>query len=256
MATTGPIHKRGIRRPQVIWSVDHKLRTTGRQIEAEAGIYGGLGPVITPLTSIREAVGMLGKRGGRLLFSEGVWVFDGSISIDVPDIHFLSTSPGRTIFKRPSTSSATSSLITLSADGAIIDGIRFIDKVEQAVITCSGTRGTVKNCVFEDVYKGVTVSSNWCAIRDCDFLAVDQTGNKRVVEFTGSASNGLVLGNIFQALGGTVYLGDSVSKTAVLSNVFDNVSGGAVKISYFASKEIVTGSALNVVHADQVEERS
>lgn len=258
MSTTGPILRRGNKRPQVVFSDDHRTRTIGRQVESEAGRDGSLGFMVTPNMSIRKAVGSLGKEGGRLFFTEGVWMFDGSIAIDTPNIHFFSTSPGRTVFKRPATSSTTASMLTFSGDGAIVEGIRFIDKVSgaSAAITCSGTRGTVKNCVFEDVVKGITVSGNWCAIRDCDFLVVDQTTNERVVEFTGSASNGLVLGNMFQELGGTVYLGDSVSNTAVLYNVFDNAVSGDTRISYFASKEIVTGSALNVVHANQVEERS
>ena len=120
------------------------------------------------------------------------------------------------------------------------------------MISLSGQRCTIKNCVFEDVYGGIKITGNWCSIRDCTFI----TSAGHAIEFSGSASNGIVIGNIIQANGGSIHLGDSVSETAVLSNVFDNVSGGDVKISYFTGKEIVTGSALNVVHADQVQERS
>jgi hypothetical protein len=225
----------------------------GDQLESEARLDGQIGPIITPRTSLRQALGFLGRGGGRLFFTEGLWSFDGALSLDMPDVHFYSTSPGRTVFKRASTSSSRDSLLTLSKDGAIIDGIRFIDSVADAgaVISCTSTRATIKNCVFEDVQKGVIITGSWCSVRDCSFL----TSQGYAVEFSGSASNGIVAGNIIQDAGGSVYLGDSVSEVSVINNVFENTSGGSVKISYFADKEIVTGSALNVVHADQVQER-
>ena len=254
MSTTGPVYRRGNKKPQVIWSADHKLRTMGRQIESSAGIDSGLGPIVTPMMSIREAVGMLGGVGGRLFFTEGVWVFDEAITIDIPDIHFLSTSPGKTIFKRPSTSTSTASIITLSGDGAILDGIRFIDKVSgaSAVVSCTSTRPAIKNCVFEDVQKGINVSGTWASIRDCSFL----TSQGYAIEFSGTASNGIITGNLIQDTGGSVYLGDNVSKVSVINNVFQNTGGGSVMVSYAVDQGILTGSALNVVHSDQVQERS
>lgn len=254
MATSGPIATRGNRRPQVIWTGDHRLRTIGRQLEIEAGPAGNIGIIITPNTSVPEAISMLDKTGGRLFFTEGIWSFDGSLTIDTPDVHLLSTSPGKTVFRRPVTSATTTPVLTINGEGTIIDGIRIIDKVSGArhTISCDATRTTIKNCVFEDVQKGVSISSTWCVVRDCTFL----TSQGYAVEFTGTASNGLVTGNIIQDNGGSVYLGDNVSEVAVLTNVFENTRAGSVKISYFAGKEIVTGSALNVVHADQVEERS
>tara|TARA_R110001583_G_scaffold21394_7_gene81267 strand:+ start:12652 stop:13419 length:768 start_codon:yes stop_codon:yes gene_type:complete len=253
MATTGPIATRGNRRPQVVWTADHRLRTIGRQLEIEAGPAGYLGIIVTPKTSVKEAIGMLDKTGGRLFFTEGIWSFDGSLAIDTPDVHLLSTSPGKTVFRRPASSTTTTPLITVNQEGAIFDGIRIIDKSSGArhTISCDATRATIKNCVFEDVQKGVSISSTWCAVRDCTFL----TSQGYAVEFTGTASNGMVTGNIIQDSGGSVYLGDNVSEVAVLTNVFENTDGGSVKISYMKDKEIVTGSALNVVHATQVEER-
>ena len=88
MSTTGPVFRRGNKKPQVVWSADHKLRTVGRQIESEAGLDSSLGPIVTPKMSIREAIGMLGNVGGRLFFTEGVWAFDEAITIGIPNIHF------------------------------------------------------------------------------------------------------------------------------------------------------------------------
>jgi len=57
--------RRGRRRPQVVWSDDHRLRTIGRQLESEAGVDGSIGPVASDVASLRQIIGMLGSEGGR-----------------------------------------------------------------------------------------------------------------------------------------------------------------------------------------------
>ena len=252
---SGPIERRDFRRPQVIWTGDHKLKNIGRQLEATQLTNRTIGPIASPTRGINEVIGLLGDDGGRVFLTEGEWIFNQNLSTSMNGIPIVSTSPGRTVFKRPLAKASSAEVMAFTGDDVILDGIRFIDEgnaTSTYMISIAGQRCTIKNCVFEDVYGGIKITGDWCAIRDCTFI----TATGRAIEFSGTASNGIVIGNIIQSNGGDVHLGDSVSRTGVLYNVFDNESGGDVRVSYFADREIVTGSALNVVHADQVQERS
>ena len=251
---TSPIIRRDFRRPQVIWTGDHKLKNIGRQLESTQLTNRTIGPIASPLKTLNDIIGLLDTSGGRVFLTEGEWIFHQNLSTDRDSVHLVSTSPGKTVFKRRSSAASATEVMEFTGDDITLDGIRFVDEGNTTatyMISLAGQRCTIKNCVFEDVYGGVKITGNWCSIRDCTFI----TSTGYAVEFSGTARNGIVIGNIIQDNGGSVYLGDDVSEVAVLSNVFQNASGGAVKISYFASKEIVTGSALNVVHADQVQER-
>lgn len=251
---TNRIQRKDFRRPQIIWTGDHKLKTIGKQLEATQLTNRTIGPIASPTRGINEIVGLLGDRGGRVFLTEGEWIFNQNLSTSRDAIHIVSTSPGRTVFKRPLAKASATETMEFTGDDVILDGIRFIDEGNSTatyMISIAGQRCTIKNCVFEDVYGGIKVTGDWCAIKDCTFI----TATGHAIEFSGTASNGIVSGNMIQSGGGGVHLGDSVSKTGVLHNVFDNASGGDIKVSYFAGQEIVTGSALNVVHKDQVQER-
>ena len=244
--------RRGRRRPQVVWSDDHRLRTIGRQLESEAGVDGSIGPVASDVASLRQIIGMLGSEGGRIFLTEGTWIFDGSLSVSTKNLHLYSTSPGRTVFKRAATSTATAHMLSFTGESVIVEGIRFIDSVTSghAAIELNGQRSIVKNCVFEDVTNGVEVAgANWCAVRDCHFIAV---GNY-AIEYSGTCEGGVVTGNIIETSGGDIYLGDDVSGTVVTGNALDV---GDRKISYFTGQNISTGSALNAIGPTKVEERS
>tara|TARA_Y100001970_G_scaffold6337_1_gene7242 strand:+ start:13913 stop:14674 length:762 start_codon:yes stop_codon:yes gene_type:complete len=251
---SGPIVRRDFRRPQIVWTGDHKLRKIGRQLEATQLTNRTIGPIASPTRSINEIIGLLGDGGGRVFLTEGEWIFNENLSTNRNSIHLASTSPGRTVFKRPLAKSSSTEVMSFTGNDVILDGIRFIDEGNSTptyMISMSGQRCVIKNCVFEDVYGGIKITGDWCAIRDCTFI----TATGRAIEFSGTARNGIVIGNIIQSGGGDVHLGDSVTRTGVLYNVFDNESSGDVRVSYFADREIVTGSALNVVHSDQVQER-
>ena len=251
---TNRIQRKDFRRPQVIWTGDHKLKSIGKQLEATQLTNRTIGPIASPRRSINEIVGLLGDKGGRVFLTEGEWVFNQNLSTSKDSIHIVSTSPGKTVFKRPSAKASSTEVMAFTGNDVILDGIRFIDEGNSTatyMISIAGERCTIKNCVFEDVYGGIKVTGGWCAIRDCTFI----TSSGYAIEFSGTASNGIVIGNMIQSGGGSGRLGDAVTRTGVLYNVFDNASGGDVRVSYFAGKEIVTGSALNVVHADQVQER-
>jgi len=198
---------------------------------------------------------MLGSDGGRLFFSEGVWIFDGSISASNPNIHFLSTSPGKTVFKRPSTSTTTTSLLTFTGDGVTIEGIRFIDEVKNAlaVLRFEGDAATVKGCVFEDVKAGVYVTDANDSLIKCNRF---QTVKDRAVEIDSSANvdGHLVNDNIFTPStdgDNDVYFGDDVSESGIFSNNF--APNG--KISYKAGQDIVGDETTNVIQAADITVR-
>lgn len=244
--------RRGKRKPQIIWGNDYRLRTMGQQAEAEATINGGLEPVFSDRYSLRQIVGNVGTEGGRVFLTEGIWFFDGSMTIGTKNLHIYSTSPGRTIFKRASTGSTAESMLIFEGEGVTIEGVRFIDNMAsaRAVIELDGQRSTVRDCVFEDVSNGVKVEgADWCAVRDCRFTSV----TTNAVEYSGTCEGGMVTGNIVETNGGDIYLGDNVSGTVVTGNSID---AGSRKISYFAGRNISTGSLLNAIGLEKVEERS
>jgi len=244
--------RRGKRKPQILWGNDNRLRVIGQQLEAEARINGGLEPVFSDHYSLRQIIGAVGAEGGRVFLTEGIWFFDGSMTIDTKNLHIYSTSPGRTIFRRPSTGSTSESMLIFSAEGVTIEGIRFIDEMAsgRAAIELNGQRSTVRNCVFESVSNGVKVEgADWCAVRDCRFTSV----TTNAVEYSGTCEGGVVTGNTIETNGGDIYLGDNVSGTAVTGNAID---AGSRTISYFAGRNISTGSLLNAMGLENVEERS
>ena len=253
MATVGPVYRRGIRRPQVIWSSDNKLRTTGRQLEAEAGLNGSLGPIITPSTSIRQAIGMLGSDGGRLFFSEGVWIFNGHITTGITNVHFLSTSPGKTVFKRPSTITTSTHMLTFTGANVTVEGIRFIDEDDSArsALRMDGDDSTLRNCVFEDVVVGVFFGDGDRVTVKCNRF---QTVRGRAVEFGGTTTGHIISDNTFTpSIDGDddVFLGDSVSESGIFSNNF----GSSGKISYKTGKNNVGDETTNVIQAGDVTVR-
>jgi hypothetical protein len=246
------LFRRGKRKPQIIWGDDYRLRVIGQQLEAEAGANGGLGPVFSDAYSLREIFGNVGAEGGRVFLTEGIWFLHGSMTINTKNLHIYSTSPGRTILRRASTGSTAESMLIFKGEGVTVEGIRFIDNMAsaRAVIELDGQRSTVRDCVFEDVSNGVKVeSADWCAVRDCRFTSV----TTNAVEYSGTCEGGMVTGNIVETNGGDIYLGDNVSGTVVTGNSID---AGSRKISYFTGRNISTGSLLNAIGPEKVEERS
>ena len=229
---------------------DHRFRTIGRQIENLASRQCEI--CITPATPLREAVGALSKTGGRLYLTEGLWNFNRTLEIDSKFIQITSLSPGRTVFRRESDLATTDPIISSTGVNNIFEGIRFIDEtgtVATHALKITGDNSIVRNCVFEDFYNGILVSSaNRVRIMDCEF----HTGVSRAIEYSGTCVGGMITANSIERTGGNVYLGDDVSQMAVIGNTFDTV---AVELSFFADQSIGTGSALNVIDPSRVEER-
>ena len=246
------VARRGRRKPQIIWGGDRRLRQVGYQLEAEATASAGLEPVFSDRYSLNHILGIVGKEGGRIFLTEGTWFFNESMTVGTKNIHIYSTSPGRTIFRRASTAPTAEAMLTFTGEGVTVEGVRFVDEKAgaRAVVELTGQRSTVRDCVFENVSNGVKVSdANWCAVRDCRFMSV----TTNAIEYSGTCEGGMVTGNIIETNGGDIYLGDNVSGTVVTGNSID---AGSRKISYFAGKNISTGSLLNAIGLEKVEERS
>jgi len=229
---------------------DHRFRTIGRQIESLASRQCEI--CITPDTPIRDGVAALGKTGGRLYLTEGLWNFNRTLEIDSKFIQIHSLSPGRTVFRRESAQATTDPIISSTGVNNVFEGIRFIDQtgtVATQALKITGDNSIVRNCVFEDFYNGVLISgANRVRVMDCEF----HTGVNRAIEYSGTCVGGMITANAIERTGGNVYLGDDVSQMAVIGNTFDTVS---VELSYFAGQSIETGSALNVIDSSRVEER-
>jgi len=229
---------------------DSRFRTIGRQIENLVTRQCEI--CITPATSIREGIGALGKNGGRLYLTEGLWHFNGSFEIDSKFVQVISLSPGRTVFKRESARATTDPIIKSTGASNTFEGIRFIDEtntVATHAMKITGSNTVVRNCVFEDTYNGIIVDGcDRVRIMDCEF----QTGANRAIEYSGTCVGGMITQNTIERAGGNVYLGDNVSEVTVIANTFNTAS---TQLSYFAGRSIETGSALNVIDPSRVEER-
>ena len=211
--------------PTGMWTNDHHLRGIGRQIEVLSQKMGDIGYVITPQTPLIEAIRKMDKLGGRILLSEGTWLFYGRL--DVPrSIELVSLSPGRTIFKRHASWDAAS--LRLTGTECVIDGVRFLDAagVVRHTVEVTGARCFIKNCTFESVAAGVSLSgsSDYSAVQNNLFVAA--TADHFI---TGSGVDYLqITGNRFithAAVKSSVFLDNTVEKSLVVGNVADSSAG-------------------------------
>jgi|TARA_R110000824_G_scaffold5326_1_gene24741 hypothetical protein len=236
--------------PVSMFTKDHRFRTVGRQIEWLAKRHCDI--CISPETPIREAVGSVGKNGGRIYFTEGLWNFNESFTIDSGFVQLISMSPGQTIFRRSASMATSDPIIQSTGDGSVFEGIRFIDEtdaVSTSVLKITGNNTVVRNCAFEDYYNAILVDgANYVKVLDCEFTA----GVNRAIEYSGTCRGGIVTSNVIERGGGNLYFGDNVSEVSVIANTFDATN---TQLSYFAGQSVETGSALNVIDPSRVEER-
>lgn len=249
--TVTRVFRRGQKRPQVVWTDDHRLRTIGRQAEAQTGLLGGLGPVITPATTLRDALGMFGSSGGALFFTDGVWHVTSSVLCSINKIAIIGSSKN-TVFKRSSSASGSDAMLEFQGDDVVIDSITFVDELagSPGAVHCTGERSIIQRCVFSSVQAGVVMGAQDCIVRDCFFEEVKDTA----VEYNQTVSGGLVTGNRFVPSTDAdpdVLFGDNVSKSGIFTNNFS--SGG--KISYKTGQDIVGDQTTNVIDAADITVR-
>ncbi len=236
--------------PVAMFTRDHRLRTIGRQIEGLAKRHCEI--CIKPETSFKQAVSTIGRNGGRIYFTEGLWNFNSSITIDSSFVQLISLAPGRTVFRRSAAMATTDPIIVSSGDGATFEGIRFVDEtdtVNTTALKITGHNSVVRNCAFEDYYNGVLVdSANYVKVVDCEFTS----GQNRAIEYSGTCRGGMITTNIIERAAGNLYFGDDVSDLTVIANTMDSAN---TELSYFAGNSVQTGAALNVIDPSRVSER-
>lgn len=224
--------------PQVVFNRSHALRTIGGQIESNASTVNSMGLVITPKTSIREAINTLGNAGGRILLSEGVWTFYGALSIDKP-VELVSMSPGMTTFKRPAENTAGMVVVniqdtrSLSAQdvkrGVVISGIRFDDRTTTSSvpsILSLGSMLTVKDCLVVSGPSKAAVPTfqvygkSWATFIGNVFADPSPAGHH--IFINSASSYNQVLNNKFDITNSSyasVYLDDAVTNSVIVGNV-------------------------------------
>jgi len=222
---------------------DERFRGVMARVEqiAQRQLYSG--PIITPKTTIAEAVAGLGKEGGRLLLSEGIWNFTNTLDITQANVQLISTSPGNTVFKKKSTSGRPA--ILLSGQECVLEGIRFSDgstTADDKTVDVSGDLCVVRNCVFADVNIGVYASGiDYLTIENCHFLDSNQAG----IYITGTSKMGAYRGNMFKVFPGGgygIYLDDNVSDSMIVGNVADTSITKAYSYKPTAANMAVTAN--------------
>ena len=66
---------------QVQFPGDSRLRTMGRQLESAVIEVGRHGPVVSDTRTLRDAIGHLGRTGGRIVIGEGIYRFNSQLLI-------------------------------------------------------------------------------------------------------------------------------------------------------------------------------
>ena len=242
--------------PQVKWGREHMLRTMGEQIENNASAINLAGLAITPKTSIRAAINSLGDTGGRILLSEGVWVFNDLLEIDKP-VELVALSPGTARFKRPATNAAGMIKVTSSGReftsgtekrGVVFDGIKFDDRNDSDTtntVLIENHRTMVRDCLIVSGCKQRTATfyvsgKSYCSFIQNTFDESSASGNH--ILFDGSSLYNRVIGNLFldsSAADPTVYFGNSAGNSVIVGNVAATNGEYSVKGS---ANNVVTGN--------------
>jgi len=220
----------GVRAPILEFTDDTRLRSLSRQVELGQRRLADFGPIATSASSLHEAVGRLPSNGGVVWLAEGTWVFYEDFSITRDNIVLRAVSRLRTVFKR--TGSSTDPMLTLGGSYNVVDGLSVDDAASGPAIKLTGGFSEVTNCRDTDAYTFVEVAANWCRvsnnhIRRCRHRAVDATGTFNHI---------MVVGNSIEASTDTdISFGDTVTKSAIVSNILDYDNGS---ISYKGSSDI------------------
>jgi len=222
---------------------DMRFREIGRQVEGVAMRQRAGGQIITPRTSISEAVAALGRKGGRIFLGEGEWHFKDTLDITRPNVEIIGASPGASIITRLST--MTGAAIKLSGAECRIEGIRFEDASSTAghkTIEIAANKCTVSRCTFADCNIGVYGTGiEFLSVDQCTFLDVAQAG----IYITGSSEWNKALGNTFVSYpsgGYAVFYDDNVTRSNIVGNIADTTptkaysykSAGAMVAAYVA----------------------
>jgi len=242
--------------PQVKWGRYHMLRTMGDQIESNASRMNAFGLVITPKTSIREAINTLGDAGGRILLSDGVWVFHGLLEIEKP-VEIVSMTPGMARFKRPAANAVGMIKVTEAGReftsgtekrGVILDGIKFEDENvanSTNTVLIQAHRTEVRNCLVINSCKQRAATfcvsgKNYCSFINNTFDESAPSGNH--ILFDGATLYNRVLNNLFVNSSGadpSVYFGNSAENSVIVGNVA--ATNGAYSV-LGAANNVVTGN--------------
>jgi len=237
---------------QIQYTDDHRLRTIGRQLESAVIEIGRHGPIVSGTRTLRDAIGHLGKTGGRILVGEGIYAFNSQLSMARTNIHILSTSPGKTVFKRTATGSDP--MISFTGAECILEGVRFIDENSTGYcIESTGDRTVVRNCFFENVYGGIKIDgADFCTIEGNHF--VDADGHN--VEFANTCVGALISNNRFEeAREFNILLSTGTTKSTMIGNVLD-WAGGEISSPYSATgmQARATVPTVNVVDTANITE--
>ena len=220
--TTGRHAPRNFPQRQVQFPGDHRLSTIGRQLESAVIETGHHGPVVANTRTLRDAIGLLGRTGGRIIVGEGIYRFNAQLLIGRPNVHIMSTSPGKTVFKR--TATEATAMIKFTGAECIFEGIRFIDENSTGYcLETTGDRTIVRNCFFEDVNGGIKVDgADFCTVEGNHF--VDAGGTN--IEFANTCVGALISNNRFETgLEFNILLSTGTTESTMVGNVLDWASG-------------------------------
>lgn len=155
-----------------------------------------LGFVCTPDISVVDAIGAVSGTtgpGGRIFFAEGTWDFHelGQVVAARSRLEFISLSPGKTTFRRTSTSALSGTgkyLVSVTASYCRFDGLRFYEPGNSyyAVMSLAGGYADVINCQFATVYGAVEVTSSYNSV--CENLVTGNTAADALLITSGAGN--------------------------------------------------------------------
>lgn len=157
-----------------------------------------LGLVITPKTSLREAIARVSGTkatalGRRILLSEGTWDFpvDG-ITIDREGVEIVALSPGSTFFKQNARGS--SPILTITGARVRVQGVTFeTNTALQFAIDVQAQNVIIDDCRFT-LGRGIAASgtTSGLCVRHNEFTS---TASPTVLTVLGTCQDALIVGN-------------------------------------------------------------
>ena len=216
------------------------VRVVGNRL-SDIGVVANSRESLVSLLSL-QGVGGTAAEPMRIVLGEGVWSFNGSMTIERSNLHLIGM--GSAKFVR--TGADTTPMLLFTGDNITIDGLWLEDtNSTDVILEFQGDDCTVKDCWVEDCNKFVEVSGDRSRIVNNE---IKDARAANAVLLTGTTRGHVVTGNrILQALTpSTVYMyaGDNVTDSIFIGNVYD--SSESEFISYKGSKGNV-GSASNNV---------
>ena len=203
-------------------------------------IHRNAGPVIGPAIDLQRAIYSLPEDGGRITLGEGIYQLYETLTVRKKNVALVSTSPGKTIIRRSSSTSGVMIRVDTDASGFLMAGVAIQDVSPtntDATVEILAPSATVKDSIFVDYHLGIYVKDTYGAKFTCNRFELGAERGSYCV-YLHDADDCIVSTNDFHeaSLGfPAVYADDDSERVSIVGNLTSGANQISIKTGKFCS---------------------